>query len=120
MPTFEESFRAHVVPDLRRMCEAWGVRLAWEDGEFTEAITAIEAEARKRGADSLPGFRRPRLNDWIARTLLAEIDRNIPEAAAGLDQIDRSASEWVPKLQRAADFDEWLKGYLEAAGCQTK
>ena len=70
MTTFPDTFRAIVVPDLRRMCRFSGYGVANGISDYSETYYRILHHAIKHGALLLPDPSFKKLEDWIATTLL--------------------------------------------------
>ena len=75
MTTFAAAFRELVTPDLARMCCARGLFIALGVSGWNEAFAEVVAEARRRGAGHLPAHAFAQLEEWVAATLLAAVDK---------------------------------------------
>lgn len=75
MKSFPVHFTAHVKPQLRNLAEAEAVCIVHGVETWGCAFDAVMRHARQRGAMHLPIAELEDLEDWIAITLLAEIDR---------------------------------------------
>lgn len=74
MRTFLATFRAIVIPDLRRQCVRLGLTVALGVDTWPEAYDRIHAHARARGALHLSLAEIDQLDDWITTNLLRAID----------------------------------------------
>lgn len=74
MMGFSYHFRTHAIPALRPIVAGQALAVAAGSIEFHEAVRAIWAAARNKGAMYLPDETFGELRDWILTTLSAEID----------------------------------------------
>lgn len=72
MSQFAVQFRAHVIPRLHNLVRAEAVCIAHGVESFDNACNIVMDHARRLGALRLPDILE--LEDWIATTLLLEID----------------------------------------------
>lgn len=75
LPAFSEHFRDHLMPRLRNLVTAEAVCIAKGIEDWNGAYAAVWRYARKYGAMYLPNDKLGELEDWIATTLLIELDR---------------------------------------------
>jgi hypothetical protein len=81
MTTFAATFRAIVVPGLKRQIEQHALMVACEITEFDELYHDVMAQAYARGAWRLPDHILADLNQWVCSAILREMQRYTPAVA---------------------------------------
>jgi len=111
MSTFGTAFRTHAAPRLAHACRVHATSIVCGLETWADAYSAILADARQRGATHLPQHLLDGLEDWIATTMLAEIEAAEAVAAPMRAAADDTA-EWNRRLETWA-------ARREAAQCPT-
>lgn len=73
MSSFADAFYAIARPELRRACRMQALAVARERCDFTDAHTAVMAQARRRGSSHLPSPVMLDLMGWVDTTILKTI-----------------------------------------------
>lgn len=123
MTHFAVHFRDHVTPILRSTVKSQALAVAVGSIEFSDAVAAVWAVARSRGATFLSDGVVDELRDWILTNLSSEVNDALAACPEQLDLIetaDEPDEEWkaryVVDLERLTD----PVGHYErlASGCR--
>lgn len=81
MTDFAQTFRAIVVPDLKRRIEQHALMVACEITAFDDFYHEIMGTAYARGAHCLPDHLLQEIDAWVSSTILREMSRYVPAVA---------------------------------------
>lgn len=90
---FAVDFRRLVMPRLRSKCRKRAFFVALDMEDFNEACDVVMAEARALGAMHLADDLIGDLDDWIATTILLDMEEFAPAIAAGAAAADQVAAD---------------------------
>lgn len=114
---FAQTFGAEVMPDLVRLVEQHGPRVAFDLISFADAETIVLQEARRRGFGHLTDHQQTTLEEWLAKALLDEIAKLSPRVAAHHADLERWERRFAAfsarQLQQPASIEsDLLAGWL--------
>lgn len=115
--TFAQTFGAHVMPDLVKLVEEHGQRVAFDLISFADAEDIVLQEARRRGMGHLTDHQQATLEEWMATALLDEIARLAPRVAAhhaDLERWERRFAAFMARRPQPTSIEsDLLAGWLE-------
>lgn len=112
---FEEAFRAHVAPDLRKMAGDHAAAIFHDLENFGDVSAMMDRIAWDRGLSRMPEHQYWRWQDWISATLLSAVSAVQAENAPAQLRIDRTlfdAERALCLLSHRQLVSDYLTGLL--------
>lgn len=104
MTDFAQTFRALVVPDLKRRIEQHALMVACEITEFDDFYHDIMSQAYARGAHCLPDHILAELDAWVSSTILREMWRYVPAVGEAERRGEEPWSYVIQNMRDERDF----------------